>query len=222
MIARLVGQLDGDAPVPVDFRACDCAPDRLHEAVDWLVRIRALALDEADAGDTVAVWVNPSSASSSNSIPAPAGPEGSRRIRDARPLSNSATLSAVHQSSFRLPALSAAPPSLAPRKPQRLLSFRNPRPATLPPPTDNQTSGIFPIKDPSLCCPWPADREATAVVSSRSHCSAGTLQGIDASALQLGQPRADAAPNTRFAQLAQSSSEFEAESPTWPRTLNRV
>ncbi|MFJ9420285.1 hypothetical protein ACIRPT_39975 [Streptomyces sp. NPDC101227] len=66
--ARLVGRLDGDGAVALDYRATaielDCPPDKLREAVDWLARIRAIAIEASGAGEGTLVWVNPSIAHS--------------------------------------------------------------------------------------------------------------------------------------------------------------
>jgi hypothetical protein len=60
----LMSQLDSDAPVHLDYRATSielsCAPDRLREAADWLVRVRAIVVNAPDTGDSRYVWVNPS------------------------------------------------------------------------------------------------------------------------------------------------------------------
>lgn len=64
VVAQLVGGLDGDGPVALDYRATaielDCPPDRLRAAVDWLASIRAIALEVSGPGGDTLVWVNPS------------------------------------------------------------------------------------------------------------------------------------------------------------------
>lgn len=62
-----------------------------------------------DASFTCSAHVTPFS-STSNSMPRPFVPGGSSRMREARPSSTSAMRIAVHQCSYRFPALSAAPP----------------------------------------------------------------------------------------------------------------
>ncbi|GGP86282.1 hypothetical protein GCM10010278_75830 [Streptomyces melanogenes] len=64
LIMWLIGHLNGDVPVLLDFRAAaieiGVAPARLRTAEEWLAGLCAIAEDVSDARGNPYVWINPS------------------------------------------------------------------------------------------------------------------------------------------------------------------
>lgn len=64
LVMWLIGHLDGDAPVLLDFRAAaieiEVAPARLRAAGEWLAETAAVVEDGWDSRGNPYVWINPS------------------------------------------------------------------------------------------------------------------------------------------------------------------